>query len=113
MTAQPGGGIEGEVEKKVRELGDEVFDKYNAGGVAVNDEGKPYIKEAAMAKLACSETATFAAHQAMQVLGGMGFVTDMPVERNYRDARITEIYEGTSEIQRLVIAGNVMKENGY
>ena len=80
---------------------------------ALKDEGKPYIKEAAMAKLACSETATFVAHQAMQVLGGMGFVTDMPVERNYRDARITEIYEGTSEIQRLVIAGNVMKENGY
>ena len=48
----------------------------------------------------------------VQVLGGMGYVSDMPVERNYRDARITEIYEGTSEIQRLVIAGNVMKEYG-
>ena len=49
-------------------------------------------------------------HQAIQILGGMGFVTDMPAERNYRDARITEIYEGTSEIQRLVIAGELMKE---
>eukprot|EP00041_Stephanoeca_diplocostata_P007516 m.106736 g.106736 ORF g.106736 m.106736 type:complete len:420 (-) comp16914_c0_seq1:653-1912(-) len=74
------------------------------------DEGKPYIKEAAMAKLAASEAATFVSHQAIQVLGGMGFVTDMPAERHYRDARITEIYEGTSEIQRLVIAGQVVKE---
>merc|ERR1711936_1435995 len=73
---------------------------------ALKDAGKPFTKEAAMAKLSCSETATFVSHQAIQVLGGMGYVSDMPVERNYRDARITEIYEGTSEIQRLVIAGN-------
>jgi len=79
---------------------------------ALKDEGKPFSKEAAMAKLACSETATFVAHQAIQILGGMGYVSDMPVERNYRDARITEIYEGTSEIQRLVIAANVLKEFG-
>jgi hypothetical protein len=46
----------------------------------------------------------------LQVLGGMGYVTDMPAERHYRDARITEIYEGTSEIQRLVIAGQMIKE---
>jgi butyryl-CoA dehydrogenase len=63
-----------------------------------------------MAKLAASEAATWVAHQSIQVLGGMGFVSDMPAERHYRDARITEIYEGTSEIQRLVIAGNVYKE---
>jgi len=80
---------------------------------SLKDAGKPYTKEAAMAKLACSETATYVAHQAIQVLGGMGYVSDMPCERNYRDARITEIYEGTSEIQRLVIAGAVMKEYGY
>jgi len=80
---------------------------------ALKDAGKPFTKEAAMAKLACSETATYVAHQAIQVLGGMGYVSDMPVERNYRDARITEIYEGTSEIQRLVIAGNVLKEHGF
>lgn len=48
--------------------------------------------------------------QAIQVLGGMGYVTDMPAERHYRDARITEIYEGTSEIQKLVIAGQLLKE---
>lgn len=47
--------------------------------------------------------------QAIQILGGMGYVTEMPAERHYRDARITEIYEGTSEIQRLVIAGQVLK----
>jgi len=80
---------------------------------ALKDAGKPFTKEAAMAKLAASETATYVAHQSIQVLGGMGFVTDMPCERNYRDARITEIYEGTSEVQRLVIAGNIMKEYGY
>ena len=57
-------------------------------------EGRNYTKEAAMAKLAASETATYVAHQSIQVLGGMGYVSDMPVERNYRDARITEIYEG-------------------
>lgn len=63
-----------------------------------------------MAKLHASETATYVSHQAIQVLGGMGYVTDMPAERHYRDARITEIYEGTSEIQRLVIANSLIKE---
>lgn len=77
---------------------------------ALYDAGRPFTKEAAMAKLSASETATFAAHQGIQILGGMGYVSDMPLERNYRDARITEIYEGTSEIQRLVIAGNILKE---
>lgn len=76
----------------------------------LKDSNKPFTKEAAMAKLAASEAATFCAHQAIQVLGGMGYVTDMPAERHYRDARITEIYEGTSEIQRLVIAGQILKE---
>lgn len=74
------------------------------------DNKLPFTKEAAQAKLAASETATFCAHQCIQILGGMGYVSDMPAERYYRDARITEIYEGTSEIQRLVIAGQVIKE---
>ncbi|XP_072353459.1 short-chain specific acyl-CoA dehydrogenase, mitochondrial isoform X3 [Scyliorhinus torazame] len=69
------------------------------------------IQEAAMAKLAASEAATSIAHKAMQILGGMGYVTEMAAERHYRDARITEIYEGTSEIQRLVIANQLLK--GY
>ncbi|XP_061393656.1 short-chain specific acyl-CoA dehydrogenase, mitochondrial-like [Musca vetustissima] len=76
----------------------------------LKDNGKPYTKEASMAKLAASETATYCSHQCIQVLGGMGYVSDMPAERYYRDARVTEIYEGTSEIQRLVIAGQILKE---
>lgn len=79
----------------------------------LKDNKKPYSKEAAMAKLAASEAATMLSHQCIQILGGMGYVTDMTAERHYRDARITEIYEGTSEIQRLVIAGNLIKEMGY
>ncbi|XP_064615183.1 short-chain specific acyl-CoA dehydrogenase, mitochondrial-like [Liolophura sinensis] len=78
----------------------------------LKDKGLSFTKEAAMAKLAASEAATFCAHQCIQILGGMGYVTEMPAERYYRDARITEIYEGTSEIQRLVIAGNLLKEYG-
>jgi butyryl-CoA dehydrogenase len=73
------------------------------------DKGDDFSKEAAMAKLVASEAATFCSHRAIQVLGGMGYVSDMPAERHYRDARITEIYEGTSEIQHLVIAGNLLK----
>ena len=69
---------------------------------ALKDAGRNFTQAAAMAKLAASETATYVAHQSIQVLGGMGYVSEMPVERNYRDARITEIYEGTSEVQRFV-----------
>ncbi|XP_075687530.1 short-chain specific acyl-CoA dehydrogenase, mitochondrial isoform X2 [Rhinoderma darwinii] len=76
----------------------------------LKDNNKPFTKEAAMAKLAASEAATKISHQAIQILGGMGYVTEMPAERHYRDARITEIYEGTSEIQRLVIANQLLKE---
>ena len=53
---------------------------------------------------------TFITHQSIQILSGMGNVSDMPAERHYRDARITEIYEGKSEIQRIVIANNLLKE---
>lgn len=74
------------------------------------DGGHVFGKQAAQAKLFASEVATNVAHQSIQVLGGMGFVEDMPAERHYRDARITEIYEGTSEIQRLVVAGHLLKE---
>ncbi|MCC6975484.1 MAG: acyl-CoA dehydrogenase family protein [Anaerolineae bacterium] len=68
--------------------------------------GGRYTTEASMAKLFASETAMFCAHQAVQIHGGMGYSKEMPVERYFRDAKITEIYEGTSEIQRLVIARN-------
>merc|ERR1711988_1272314 len=74
----------------------------------LKDAKAPYTKEAAMAKLAASEAATANAHAAIQVLGGMGYVSDMPAERYYRDARITEIYEGTSEVQHLVIASKLI-----
>lgn len=74
------------------------------------DEPERSTKESSMAKLAASEAATFVSHSAIQILGGMGYVTDMPAERHYRDARITEIYAGVNDIQKLVIAENIIKE---
>jgi butyryl-CoA dehydrogenase len=68
------------------------------------DTGARFSMDAAMAKLFASEMATRVAHKAIQIHGGNGYSREYPVERNYRDARITEIYEGTSEIQRLVIS---------
>jgi alkylation response protein AidB-like acyl-CoA dehydrogenase len=67
-------------------------------------DGGRYSLEAAMAKLYASETAMFVTHQAVQIHGGMGYSKELPIERYFRDAKITEIYEGTSEIQRLVIS---------
>jgi alkylation response protein AidB-like acyl-CoA dehydrogenase len=66
--------------------------------------GERYTLEASMAKLFTSETAMFVTHAAVQIHGGLGYSKELPVERYFRDAKITEIYEGTSEIQRLVIA---------
>jgi alkylation response protein AidB-like acyl-CoA dehydrogenase len=68
------------------------------------ETGQRYTLEASMAKLFASETAMFCAHEAVQIHGGMGYSKELPVERYFRDAKITEIYEGTSEIQRLVIS---------
>jgi len=76
----------------------------------LKDTGKPYTREAAMAKLYASEAASQVAHQAIQVHGGYGYVKEYPVERYYRDARVMEIYEGTSEIQRLVIARSLLRD---
>ncbi len=69
-----------------------------------------YSQQAAMAKLFASETAMKTATKAVQIHGGYGYSKEYPVERNFRDAKITEIYEGTSEIQRLVIATNLLRE---
>jgi butyryl-CoA dehydrogenase len=73
------------------------------------DSGARYSMEASIAKLFASEMATRVTHKAIQIHGGYGYSQEYPVERAYRDARITEIYEGTSEIQRLVIAAWVLK----
>jgi butyryl-CoA dehydrogenase len=70
----------------------------------LKEHKQPFNKEAAMAKLFASDVANKAAREAIQIFGGNGYVTEYPVERHFRDAKITEIYEGTSEIQRLVIA---------
>jgi alkylation response protein AidB-like acyl-CoA dehydrogenase len=76
----------------------------------LRDLGRPYTREASMAKLYASEAATWVTHQAIQVHGGYGYVKEYAVERYYRDARVMEIYEGTSEIQRLVIARSLLKD---
>ena len=76
----------------------------------LSQHGKPFSKEAAMAKLFCSELAMRATTKAVQVFGGYGYTKDYPVERMMRDAKICEIGEGTSEIQRMVIARHVLKE---
>ena len=73
------------------------------------DTGQRFSMEASIAKLFASEMANRVTHKAIQVHGGYGYSREYPVERMYRDARITEIYEGTSEIQRLVIAAWVLK----
>jgi butyryl-CoA dehydrogenase len=73
-------------------------------------EHRPVSKHSAMAKVFAAETANAVATQAVQILGGYGYTRDYPVERMMRDAKITEIYEGTSEIQRIVIAASILKE---
>ena len=77
----------------------------------LKDQGLPFDKESAMAKLYASETAMWVATQAVQVHGGYGYVKEYHVERLMRDAKITEIYEGTSEIQRVVISRAHLQEN--
>jgi alkylation response protein AidB-like acyl-CoA dehydrogenase len=75
------------------------------------DRGLPYAKEAAMAKLFASEAANKVAYDALQVHGGYGYSKEYEIERIYRDTRVLSIYEGTSEIQRLVIARNLLKDS--
>ena len=77
---------------------------------ALKDAGQVHTKQSAMAKLFAAEAAMKAATEAVQIHGGYGYTKEFKVERFFRDAQITEIYEGTSEIQRLVIAGQVLAE---
>lgn len=77
----------------------------------LKDQGMPYDKESAMAKLAASEAAMWVATEAVQVHGGYGYVKEYHVERLMRDAKITQIYEGTSEIQRIVISRDLIKNS--
>ena len=76
----------------------------------LKDAGRPCLKEASMAKLFASEVAEKICSDAIQVFGGYGYLNDFPVERYYRDVRICQIYEGTSEVQKLVISRSVMAE---
>ncbi|MCU0588930.1 MAG: acyl-CoA dehydrogenase family protein [Syntrophobacteraceae bacterium] len=76
----------------------------------LKDQKKPYSKEASMAKVYATESANRACYDAIQMLGGYGYTRDFPVERHYRDVRVTSIYEGTSEIQRLIIARELLKK---
>jgi butyryl-CoA dehydrogenase len=77
---------------------------------AMKKAGQRYSKESAMCKLFAAEAAERATSKAVQIHGGYGYVKDYPVERFFRDAKITAIYEGTSEVQRMVIANSILKE---
>ena len=76
----------------------------------MKDAGIPCTREASMAKLYASEKASFVCDRAVQIHGGYGYIRDYPVERYYRDARVTSLYEGTSEIQRIVIARSLLRD---
>ncbi|MFQ5512570.1 MAG: acyl-CoA dehydrogenase [Candidatus Krumholzibacteriia bacterium] len=75
----------------------------------IRDRGEPHTKETAMAKLFASEVSNRVTREAIQIHGGAGYLKDFPVERHFRDARITEIYEGTSEIQRIVVSRSLLR----
>jgi butyryl-CoA dehydrogenase len=83
------------------------FMTYNAAWL--KDQALPYSKEASMAKLFAAEAAMRHTNKAVQIFGGYGYIKGQKVERLMRDAKITEIYEGTSEAQRMVIAGSLVR----
>lgn len=76
------------------------------------DQGQPFTQEAAMAKLYCGKMANEVTNKMLQVHGGAGFIADYPIERYYRDSRAMELVEGTSEMQRIVIAGGLLGPAG-
>ncbi|KEI01599.1 acyl-CoA dehydrogenase [Clostridium botulinum] len=73
------------------------------------NDGRPYSVSAARAKLSCTDTAMYVTTEAVQLFGGYGYIKDYPVERMMRDAKITQIYEGTNEVQRMVISGSIFR----
>jgi len=77
----------------------------------LRDQGRAHVKEASIAKWHASEAATRCSHLAIQVHGGYGYLSEFGVERYWRDARITEIYEGTTEVQKMVVAAQILKEH--
>ena len=76
--------------------------------LSLRQEGKPFTQQSAMAKLFASEMVSFVTDEALQIHGGYGYTREMPLERYVRDARILRIYEGSSEIQRTIIARSVL-----
>ncbi len=78
---------------------------------SLKDQGRPFTKEASTAKLFASEALIQAAYKALQIFGGYGYMSEYKIERIYRDARVTTIYEGTSEIQRMVVARETMRQH--
>jgi len=75
----------------------------------LKDSGMPFMKESSMAKVFAAEAAMFVTSKAIQIHGGYGYIKDYPLERYFRDAKITEIYEGTSEMQRMTIARQLLR----
>ena len=88
----------------------EAFKKYDARIAWLVDQGQKVVKEAAMVKLLGSEVYRHVADKAVQIHGGIGYIAEFPIERFYRDARITKIYEGTSEIQKNIIAAQLKQQ---
>src|SRR5699024_5480444 len=78
----------------------------------MKDAGEDFLQAAAMAKLFSSETAAFVVDEALQIHGGSGYIKGLLIERLYRDARVTRIYEGTSEVQKIVISGSILGKLG-
>jgi len=102
----------GAVKEKIAKMATEITSARLLTHYAANlkDEEKPFSKESAMAKYFASEVAMSAATECVQIFGGYGYMKDYGVERLMRDAKITQIYEGTSEIQKLVIARSILEK---
>ncbi|HDK36168.1 MAG TPA: acyl-CoA dehydrogenase, partial [Bacteroidetes bacterium] len=86
---------------------------YGAAKTADAGTQKDISRESAMAKLFASDTAMYVTTEAIQLYGGYGYMKDYPIEKYFRDAKITQIYEGTNEIQRLVIGRDIVKKGVY